>query len=89
MTVIFIASGSIQCVEELQLVHYQLEQKYEEHHDWYWVGSHVLKLRPDGVFRRSITTYNETRFVTLLFYLTDMVILCLLAMLILFICGYK
>ena len=40
--------------EDLQVVHYDVGQKYDAHHDWGTNG------------------YAESRFITLLFYLTDM-----------------
>ena len=39
--------------EDLQVVNYQLRQKYDSHHDW------------------GVSGYNESRFITLLLYLTD------------------
>ena len=40
--------------EDLQVVHYKDEQKYDSHHDW------------------GVSGYAESRFITLLLYLTDM-----------------
>ena len=39
--------------EEMQVVHYEIGQKYDSHHDW------------------GVSGYPESRFITLLFYLTD------------------
>eukprot|EP01041_Mallomonas_annulata_P007474 gene7474-15296_t len=40
--------------EDLQVVHYDIGQKYDSHHDW------------------GVSGYPESRYITLLFYLTDM-----------------
>ena len=39
--------------EDMQVVYYQLKQKYDSHHDW------------------GVSGYNESRFITMLLYLTD------------------
>jgi prolyl 4-hydroxylase len=39
--------------EDMQVVHYELGQKYDSHHDW------------------GVSGYPESRFITLLLYLTD------------------
>ncbi len=39
--------------EDMQVVYYQLNQKYDSHHDW------------------GVSGYNESRFITMLLYLTD------------------
>ena len=51
--ILLTVTGDNNAVEEMQVVHYQVGQKYDTHHDW------------------GVSGYPESRYITLLLYLTD------------------